>query len=78
MAKNNMKFSMWFYNSFEIIEAKDYKSGFERACKLFGEENIQDFKRYYENENANNHKMHFLKRAISNIPKYLNKQKNKL
>lgn len=68
-----MQYSMWVKGKFEIIEAKSEASAFEKAVLLFGVNNFHDFKRYYPDQNKKDHKLYFLKRAISNVTKHIHK-----
>lgn len=74
-----MKYSMWEKSTqkFRIIESKTEAKAFDFACKQFGVNGFFDFKRYYLDENLKQHKMSFLKKAISNVSKHLHKEQRK-
>lgn len=61
----------------KIIEAKTEADAFDIACERFGINGFSEFKRHYDGENSMEHKMSFLKRAISNVPKHIHKGQRK-
>lgn len=71
-----MKFCLWekVTGHFKVIESKSEYDAFKSACKKFGENGFYGLKRYYPNKHSIEHKMFFIKRAISNVDKHLNKQ----
>lgn len=74
-----MMFSLWEKKSqqLHIIEAKSEAKAFDIACKRFGVNGFSGFERHYEGSQENDYKMSFLKRAISNVEKYLYKQRRR-
>lgn len=76
MSSLKMQYSFWEKKNLtrQIIEADTEAKAFDKACELYGINGFTDFERYYPGQNSRDHKLHFMKRAISNIPKHLHKQ----
>lgn len=74
-----MKYSIWLIpsNEFKIIEAKSEAKAFHIAVGKYGPTGFTGFKRYYEGQNLRDHKLFFLKRAITNITKHIHTQKGR-